>query len=340
MVTRCSANDDYTSIRLSKHFLLSDFMGCNSVYAHGKSNIFVGGEQALAEARNLCETLLEPLLEYGSLSVSYGYLSPLLSRCTVRYQDPDKPSYHRWDDGAAADVCLHSVCAEEGLSPVMMAHVLDELGKDFPYSRMITYSESPYVCLAAKLVEAGTPGRRAFYENRYQGKRGAPPLFIRKSKRPETRAKQLLDAQSTAYTWVGDGYPTYHGGGGPKLHHRRASQNSMVSDFLYSKSAIDLPVANFPDLSVLLPAFLQAGEVYDHIIHVLDVPRMSVAVGYQSRLLQYSKVFGWEDGVFAIEFIPPAGTSLDDVASVASELDCVEYSYVTVYDTVYVRGQW
>lgn len=101
--------------RVSDHFVLSDFLGNHSVYSRGYANDFdfdapdVG--KKLTNLSALCEQLEVVVDRWGPLSVSYGYISPELSRRIVKYQDPDMPSHHRFDLGAAADVCVHDFVA-------------------------------------------------------------------------------------------------------------------------------------------------------------------------------------------------------------------------------------
>lgn len=330
----------YEERRLSKHFLLSDFMGCHSVYVDGKQNILLPTHRSkLREAEYLCETLLEPLLEeYGPLSISYGYLSPELSRQIVKYQDPDKPSYHRWDAGAAADVCIHAIADLADASPAIFAHCsIDD--HEFPYSRMITYSESPYICLATKFSEKNGEPRKAFYENRYCGP-GKKPLFIRKSAVPRIRHQQEQDAiVATANNWQGAGYPTYHGGGRLQVQHRRVSSFSMLSDFLYSQSAVDKGMRlTDQDISRLMPAFETAGQIYDDLLSALDVPRLSVAVGYQTPDVAYSRAYQWLDGHLAIELVPPEGASMQDLVDAANAHERVSHAFETAYGTAYIKG--
>lgn len=305
---------DPTKIRLSDHFLLSDFMGCHSVFVKGYRNLLDDFTPSkLAEGRYLCETLLEPLLaEFGPMSVAYGYISPELSRKVVAYQDPDIPSYHRWDKGAAADVCVHSWVKES--APIHLAHWIDEhLG----YSRMITYSESPFICLATQLDE-GENFRRAFYENRYGGKKGAKPEFVKKSTNAKTR---IAHGKSLAleHDWKGAGYPTYHGGGIRQMQHIRVSRYSMVSDFLYSTYAIREGIANAPDIRRYAQAFRAAGRAYDRLLEALDVPRLSIVRGFESFRFNDYPLFSWRDH-FAIDFIPPAYMKPSQVAEVALSL--------------------
>lgn len=301
-----------SSIRLSDHFLLSDFMGCHSVYSKGYRNrLDDPSGSKLAEGRYLCETLLEPILdEYGPLSISYGYISPELSRKVVAYQSPDIPSYHRWDKGAAADVCVHAWV--EASPPIKLAHAIDEAG--LPYSRMITYSESPYICLATQVSEGDTP-RKAFYENRYCGEKGAKPAFIKKPVSAIGRRK-AGEAVPDSLDWKGEGYPTYHGGGIRQYQHRRVSRFSVVSDFLYSEKAVREGIANAPNLAKFADAFEAAGTFYDELLYALDVPRVSIVRGFESFRVSECDVFSWGD-TFAIDFIPPAYVKHSDAADAA-----------------------
>jgi hypothetical protein len=292
---------------------LSDFIGNHSVFTKGYKNLFVdptGGK--VKEAKHLCETLLEPLLqEYGPLSVSYGYISPELSKKIVSYQDPTAPSYHRWDKGAAADILLHYPLQVQGYSPIEIAHRIDE---QYDYSRMITYSESPFICVATQINEGDNP-RKAFYENRYCGKKGAKPTYIKKSATPEGRRKQAA-ALFLEHDWRGAGYPTYHGGGIRQLQHIRVSKYAVASDFLYSTHAVREGIANVPDMRRDSGVFEAAGAAYDDLLKTLDTPRISIVRAFESFRFNDYPLFGWRDN-FAIDFIPPSYITLDELADAA-----------------------
>lgn len=305
---------DPTTIRLSPHFLLSDFMGCHSVYARGLKNIFTDPQGTkIPEGRYLCEQLLEPILTtYGPLSISYGYISPDLSKQIVTYQDPNKPSYHRWDKGAAADICVHAWVRKE--APIFLAHAIDE---QFPYSRMITYSESPFICVASQIDE-GANARRAFYENRYTGKKGAKPQYIKKSSHAGVRAVQGAEIE-LEHDWKGAGYPTYHGGGLRQYQHTRTSRFSVASDFLYSTHALRTGLANIPDFTKFGESFRRAGQTYDELLIALDVPRLSIVRAFESFRFNDYPLFSWKDH-FAIDFIPPEYIDANDAAAVAIDL--------------------
>lgn len=292
--------------RISKHFVLSDFLGNNSVYTRGHANPFVFDKESGAKLENLhalCHEALEPLLtHFGPLSISYGYICPDLSRRIVKYQDPDKPSHHRFDLGAACDFISHNwvegdfktivdLYAPKSAmaSPIALAHAIDYL--EIPYSRLITYSESPYICLAvsAREVVADQP-RKAFYENRYQGKAKEKPEYLQYSTlAAKTKALRMLQEQGLERDWRGAGYPTYHGGGTRQLHHTRVSKHSMLSDFLFDLQSISNGAKNVPamNLDAVQDAFAAAGIVYDFMLDTMENPRLSIVAGYVSHLNPY-----------------------------------------------------
>lgn len=310
-ITRRKRTVDPTEVRLSEHFLLSDFMGCSSVYARGYQNVFTDPTGALLEeGKYLCDTLLEPILaDFGPLSVGYGYISPSLSRLIVKYQDPDKPSYHRWDKGAAADICVHSWVKKH--APVYLAFEIDE---KYPYSRMITYSESPYICVATQISEGDKP-RKAFYENQYEGREGRQPKHVKYSASPVIRGKQKREHELPC-DWRGAGYPTYHGGGAMQWHHRRASRYTMVTDFLYSSHAVSTGVPNIPTKRTSVEIFAQAGEFYDSILKSISIPRISIVRAYESPRFSTDERHLWERN-FCLELIPPEYIDASEIAEAA-----------------------
>lgn len=273
------------------------------MYSRGLANVVEFDEfyyKKLDNVKALCEHGLEPILaEFGPLSIGYGYISPQVSKALVKYQDPDKPSHHRFDLGAAADICVHrwvsggfpaimDLYAPESAvgSPIGLAHALDYL--NIPYSRMITYSESPYLCLAisADEVERGRP-REAFYENRYTGRRKVKPDYRQYATQlAKTRAFADLQNNGLAHDWRGAGYPTYHGGGFQQYQHMRVSKYTMVSDWLFDLKSISEGVKNIPSLNLdsVQDAFAAAGTVYDWMIDNLLINRMPITAGYVSHV--------------------------------------------------------
>lgn len=313
-----TTSTDASGVRLSEHFLLSDLLGCDSIYRNGFPNVFEDATgRKLKEGRTLCVEALEPLLAHSRLSVAYGHISHDLSARIVKYQDPAKPSYHRWDAGAACDVVLHErIAADE--PPVVSAFWIDE---NLPVSRVITYSESPFICVGTRVEEIRSGDhRRALYENRYIGER--KPKYISYADTPATRRKQKDDAVKAVVTdpehdWRGAGYPTYHGGGREQLQHIRTSEFTVMTDFLYSDYAVREGFANIPPSRRSYPKFKRAGALYDEILKSVAIRRMSIVRAYESPEWSES-VHNWTKGIYLV-FIPPASVHPDDVAHAASQ---------------------
>ena len=251
--------------------------------------------------------------DYGPLSISYGYISPETSRKLVRYQDPDKPSHHRFDLGAAADVCVHDWVRRTKVhlddlfipdsvrgSPIAMAHAIDMAG--LPYSRLITYSESPFICVAASAqeVDAGKP-RKAFYENRFEGRARAKPEYTSLSTdKARQRHFAKLQTEGLPAHWEGCGFPTYHGGGRKQYHHIRVSNYTMVSDWLIDLQSIAEGDPNPPELDLpeVQDAFAAAGIAYDLIREIAGVPRISITQGYLNpKNRNFTKYNDWRTGM-------------------------------------------
>lgn len=319
---------DPTTVRLSDSFLLSDFLGCDSVYRFGYPNRFPDSFAGhLAEGRHLAETL-ETLQEmHGPLGIAYGFISPDLSRRIVTYQDPSKPSYHRWDAGAAADICCHErLLRPDDYAPIEIAAGIDEHAH---YSRLITYAESEWLCFATRLGE--DPPRKAFYENRYVGVR--QPRHIKHTARTKADIHHAL-----AYDWRGQGWPSYHGGGRFQFQHDRLSDYTHVSDFLYSRDKVHQGRRNLPPLTQ--PHARQrwytharaAGRVLDAVMHQTR-RRVSVIQAYDADHPNRN----WQDR-FTLGLAGPAGQHPDDLAELVRA--CPEVRQVSVRaGRVWVAGE-
>lgn len=329
---------DPTTTRLSPHFLLSDVMGCSSIYTQGLSNVFDkarGEDIRLANLQALAESALEPILAtVGSFSITYGFISPEVSRELVTYQDWRKPSHHRADLGAAVDIIPHHYVLQSTSNeatnttgaPIRFAleHMVD-----LPLSRLITYSESPCICVAvsAEELRRGEP-RGAWYENRYNGVKGGKPRYL-KYPSPAARARAYTELCECGHphNWQGGGYPSYHGGGRRQLHHRRVSRNTMVTDFLFDQQFMQLGVKNIPSMekAAVAEAFELAGAAYDHILRMTGVPRVSIVSGYTSHLAPgYIVGRDWREGDVVFEIVPPSYMDADTFCQEAFKQDTQE----------------
>lgn len=291
------------------------------MYAHGYANVFDPRSTGkLAEGTTLAESLLEPLLARSRLSITYGFISPELSRKIVKYQDPDKPSYHRWDAGAACDVIVHQY-VNAGFPPVSAAFWID---RNLPVSRTISYAESPCICVGTRSeeVESGEY-RRALYENRYVGER--KPLYVNYSQNKSTRLTQQAEAIRALeeHDWRGAGHPTYHGGGIRQAQHIRTSKYTVLSDFLYSTEAVLKGYANMPSTTQrALKYFRKAGRIMDDLYAASNARRVSIIRAFEHPEWRGKAKSNWTDGVYLV-LQPPESMHPDDLAEAAESVDGV-----------------
>ncbi len=318
---------DPTKYRLSDSFLLSDFMGCDSVYRRGYQNRIsrtardeLRKGEALAEALDLLQDNM------GPCRTIYGYISPSLSTKIVKYQDPAKPSHHRWGLGAAADVRFSQEMNDsDGYlgSPVSIAHQIDDLT---PYSRLITYSESEYLCLAINPDE--TTPLRSFYENRYiPGK--TKPQFIRGSATPDTRKAQK--AESEVYIeengWKGQGWPRYHGGGRKQYEHEMLGSDFSILDFLYCRDSVHQGKHNRPPSATAggydtgwVHCAQMAASVVSRAQRIIET-HVSITSAYD----RYTPMHQWKNR-FTLELALPLSDQAESewFAGVIEEEECVD----------------
>ena len=336
---------------LSEHFRLSDFLGNHSVYAKGYSNDAPRLSALQREnAEALCTEALEPLLErFGPLSIAYGLISPDFSRRTVKYQDPDKPSHHRWDLGAAADVISHKWV--QGLphepdlmqlfasdvtrtSPALLAHAIDDT-LAVPYSRLISYSESAFLCIAVSATEvASARPRKAFYENRFAGVPRAKPEYIQQAT-PAARQRVRAELQQDGLPspWQGGGFPSYHGGGIQQYQHMQVSKYTTVLDWLFNLKSISSGHKNIPALvsDEVQDAFAAAGLVYDYLVDRTLIPRFSILGGYVCRSHpDFTPEVDWRNPSISFEIAGPATCEVSDLCEAFAY---VLPDYVTVEET-------
>jgi len=308
---------DPTITRLSDSLLLSDVIGCDSVYRYGYRNRFDKVDQAkLTEGKNLASLLEDLQDELGPFSVCYGYLSQDLSRKIVTYQDPDKPSYHMWNLGAAVDVCFHEHV--EDTAPIYAAHIIDD---DHEYSRLITYSESEWLCIGTRIEEKEGKSRQKLYENRYLGVK--KPKWVQYSQNSTTRASQKA-THELEHPWRGTGHPQYHGGGRKQFEHQRISKYTHINDFLYDKYKVSRGEKNIPPFTdrKLINRWYQcakmAGDVIDNIAYQFGT-RVSIIRAYNSTVPKQK----W-DKRFTLEIVPPHWLKADTLAHHIEFMEGVE----------------
>jgi hypothetical protein len=111
--------------RLSKHFILRDFMYSSEASWRGLPNLPSDPEMVIRAGTALCETVLEPLTEqFGRPAITYGYASKEAIEVGMsqleRESDPPSSSPHCWDrkswgDQYYARIDILPLCVEDGL---------------------------------------------------------------------------------------------------------------------------------------------------------------------------------------------------------------------------------
>ena len=233
---------DPIQTRIGDNFLLYDLMFCNSMIQKGYGNVFSLSSTSshTRETLELLGQLLNLTYEnFGAISTTYGYISPDLSRKIVRWKNPNDPSYHRWDDGAAVDIVLHDSPREnnwEG-SPACTSLAIQLATPAYLIDRIITYSESEGICVAVPNPRRDSAKGNNYYYT-YEGVHGATPKYIRGGKLRDTAGVESLTESKVEavkplidqHGWRGQGYPSYHGGGVRQYHHVRLGKYLLLSD--------------------------------------------------------------------------------------------------------------
>jgi hypothetical protein len=165
-------------------------------------------------------------------------------------------------------------------APVYTARDIDTT---HDYSRMITYSESEWICVGTRTEETSA-ARKAFYENRFEGDR--KPRFVKYSDNPASRERQK--AEKVPSNWKGAGYPTYHGGGRKQFQHQRLGRYTVLSDLLYKARYVHEGRKNLPPLTnkAKMKSFLKTAERFASILDMIVTEtgnRLSVVSGYDHK---------------------------------------------------------
>jgi hypothetical protein len=91
----------YTRTRLSKHYILRDFLYSTEAEILGLSNRPSDDpEMVVASGKALCERVLEPLwAQFGPITITFGYQSRDVLEATSTTKSPTSSSPHQWDRG-------------------------------------------------------------------------------------------------------------------------------------------------------------------------------------------------------------------------------------------------
>lgn len=114
--------DKYTRTRLSKHFILRDFLYSTEAEVLGIPNRPSDSPSMVVRAgKALCGEVLEPILEaFGPFAITFGYQTRKVIEAGLTKVDPLSSNPHQWDRGTFGDqiyarVDIVPFCISDGL---------------------------------------------------------------------------------------------------------------------------------------------------------------------------------------------------------------------------------
>ena len=146
----------WETTRLSKHFILLDFLADHAVYRGSKplafENIWKDDERD-ALARGLCNDLLEPLMRdehVGPISVADAFW-PSVFKSGHHQIKASCPNKHRWAGGeATVDIALYRLVDDGKRGRDLKKAVKSIKAIDDCLGRVISYPETEFVCVTFK----------------------------------------------------------------------------------------------------------------------------------------------------------------------------------------------
>lgn len=284
----------FSSVRLSKHFTLLDFLHGHTLYSgHYPLHPNDIPPGCIRTGQRLCEELLEPIIRmWGPISIANGFIprSLLSSRWTP----------HSWypADGAAADIAVHD-WVNAGYAPIKLVESM--VMRALPYERLITYAGSEFICVSAG---RSPKNRGAVYENvRVPGQ--ASPRFIvhsRGGKPPELPMEDRPDWRRE------ENEPIYHTMRQLRPQHLRVSRYFTALDFCRDEPAIEAGRAWVPRFATpsLVDACRCVGEVLDTIVR--QVGRISIVRGITRP--DKGASHSWDGPELSVDFLLPMGADV------------------------------
>ena len=153
----------WETTRLSKHFILLDFLADHEVYRQpGRRDrrqlqfAEVWNDEHDALARGLCNGLLEPLMmdkRFGPISVADAFWPSV-------FKSGHSGKKHRWTDGkAAVDIALYRLVDKEKRERDLREAVMSLRAIDACRERVMSYPQTEFVCVTFKCERAENLGR-------------------------------------------------------------------------------------------------------------------------------------------------------------------------------------
>ena len=156
----------WETTRLSKHFILLDFMADRTVYRSCTRLVFDetwnDGHDALATG--LRDRLLEPLMAaYGPVSVADAFWPESIAKASWPRElrmghhqgDASRPDKHRWAGGeATVDIALYGLVDEKKTGTALKKAVEDVKTINGYRDRVLSYPNTEILCVTFKLKGA------------------------------------------------------------------------------------------------------------------------------------------------------------------------------------------
>lgn len=298
----------YQDIRLSKHFIMLDFMQDRDLYSKGVPTPVerTVSDETVEQGMALCENLLEPMIElYGPCSLAAGFCK---SEAGHHSTTP-----HVWQPsrGAACDAAFHD-WVNLDRAPIKMLE--DMVKRGMPFERMITYAGSEYMCLAWK-----NKPRFALYENmRIPGQ--IKPAFITHT-RSMGRYDSLPDAIADKPDWRrGPNEVIFHTRRSLRPQHVRLGRYFSLLDFCRSEEGLRMGIPWVLPIEASQQAWYgrMFAEVLDPV--VARVGRVSVTQGVMTKQLIHqlghdaTAPYHWVKGNASLKFVLPQHVTFEEVS--------------------------
>ena len=142
----------WETTRLSKHFILLDFLADRTVYRSGKPLAFdeIWTDEHDALAKGLCNELLEPLMmdeRFGPISIADAFWPAGIRGG----HQPNFGPKHRWTGGeATVDIALYKLVDDEKRGSDLKKAVDEFEAIDDSRGRVLSYPETEFVCVTFK----------------------------------------------------------------------------------------------------------------------------------------------------------------------------------------------
>jgi hypothetical protein len=257
--------------RLSDHFILLDFLYDRDNYSKPtplKGNFL--SSESVGYGALLCQNLLEPMMEqFGPCSIAAGVV--------LHGNDQHASGPHGWyrARGAAADVAFHNwvnptEAHPHGMDPASMIPQMTQM-MDIPYTRLITYAGSEFMCLAYHPNQLS----RSTHINRRQ-KDGVGKPYYRSLKPSE-----LATVRANPHWRRLPGEPIYHTRKHLRAQHVRVGRFFTMLDFCRSVTALEHGLSSVPPVFSIphITTCHQAAKLLDPLVDAIG--RLSITSGIE-----------------------------------------------------------